>query len=126
MNKLPGKCVFCEIVKGNSPYSRIYEDEHVLAFLDINPVTENHTLIIPKNHYVNLYDIPENELKHLLVAAKRITLQFQNDHGAQGVNVLHASGVEAHQSVLHFHLHIIPRKQGDELDHFMFSDGIKF
>jgi histidine triad (HIT) family protein len=123
---LPDNCIFCEIVKGISPSTKIYEDEHVLAFLDINPVTKNHTLIIPKNHYVNLYDIPENELIHLLVVAKRITLQFQNDCGVQGVNILHASGMEAQQSVFHFHLHLVPRKQGDGLDHFILPDGIKF
>lgn len=121
---LSNKCVFCGIVKGDIPCTKIYEDEDVLAFLDINPIAENHTLVIPKKHYVNLYDIPENELKHLLVAAKRITLQFQNDHGVQGVNVLHASGVEAQQSVFHFHLHVVPRKQGDGLDHFVLPDGI--
>jgi len=118
------KCVFCEIIKGNSPCTEIYEDQHVLAFLDTNPVSENHTLIIPKNHYVNLYDIPENELKHLLVATKRITIQFQNDHDVQGVNVLHASGAEAQQSVYHFHLHLVPRRIGDGLDHFLLPKGI--
>jgi len=123
---LSNKCVFCGIVNSKIPSTKIYEDEHVLAFLDTNPITEYHTLIIPKNHYVNLYDIPENELKHLLVAVKRITLQFQNDYGVQGVNVLHASGVEAQQSVYHFHLHLVPRKQGDGLDHFILPGGIKF
>jgi len=121
---LSKSCIFCEIVKGDSPCTKIYEDEHVLAFLDINPVSENHTLIIPKGHYVNLYDIPEAELKHLLVSAKRIALQFRNDHDVQGVNVLHASGVEAQQSVLHFHLHIVPRRIGDRLDHFLLPEGL--
>ena len=122
---MTNKCVFCGIVNDDIPSTQIYEDEHVLAFLDINPIAENHTLIIPKNHYVNLYDIPENELKHLLVAAKRITLQLQNEHEVQAVNVLHASGVEAQQSVFHFHLHIVPRKKGDGLDHFLLPDEVK-
>jgi histidine triad (HIT) family protein len=85
-------------------------------------VSENHTLIIPKKHYVNLYDIPESELEQLIVAAKKITFQLQRDHDVQGVNVIHSSGVEAQQSVFHFHLHIVPRKQGDGLHHFMLPD----
>ncbi len=117
-------CIFCEIVKGDSPCTKIYEDEHVLAFLDINPVSENHTLIISKGHYVDLYDIPEDELVHLLVAAKRIALRFQSEHGVQGVNVLHASGAAAQQSVNHFHLHIVPRRIGDGLDHFLLPEGL--
>ena len=121
---MPDECIFCKIVKGDSPCTKIYEDEHVLAFLDINPVSENHTLIIPKKHYVSLYDIPEKELKHLLVAAKRITIQFQKDHDIQGVNVLHASGVEAQQSVYHFHLHLVPRRIGNGLDHFLLPEGL--
>ena len=118
------KCVFCGIVNGKIPSTKIYEDEYVLAFLDINPIAENHTLIIPKNHYINLYDIPENELKHLLVAAKRIALQFKNNYGIQGVNVLHASGADAQQSVYHFHLHLVPRRRRDGLDHFMLPEVI--
>jgi histidine triad (HIT) family protein len=85
-------------------------------------VSENHTLIIPKKHYVNLYDIPESELEQLIVAAKKITFQLQRDHDVQVVNVIHSSGVEAQQSVFHFHLHIVPRKQGDGLHHFMLPD----
>ena len=113
------ECVFCEIIKGNSPSTKVYEDEHVLAFLDINPVARHHTLIVPKKHYADLYDIPENELKYLLVAAKRITLQYKVEYGFNGVNILHASGVDAQQSVTHFHLHLVPRKQGDGLEHFL-------
>lgn len=95
-----------------------------MAFLDKNPVTEHHTLIIPKKHYVNLYDIPENELEQLLVVAKKITLQYQTDYEIQGVNVLHASGAEAQQSIFHFHLHLVPRKSGDGLDHFLLPEGV--
>jgi histidine triad (HIT) family protein len=113
------ECVFCEIIRGNSPSTKVYEDEHVLAFLDKNPVTQNHTLIVPKKHYADLYDIPENELKSLLVAAKRITLQYKVEYGFNGANILHASGADAQQSVMHFHLHLVPRRQGDGLDHFL-------
>jgi histidine triad (HIT) family protein len=122
---LPDDCIFCEIVRGNAPCTKVYEDEHVLAFLDINPVSENHTLVIPKSHYADLYDIPEGELGHLLVAAKRIALRFLNDHGTRGVNILHASGAAAQQSVPHFHLYVVPREEGDGLDHFLLPDGIK-
>lgn len=113
------ECVFCEIIKGTSPSTKVYEDEHVLAFLDKNPVAQNHTLIVTKKHYSGLYDIPESELKHLLVAAKRITLRYKVDYGFLGVNILHASGADAQQSMMHFHLHLVPRRHGDGLDHFL-------
>ena len=111
-------CIFRKIVKGEASSTKMYEDEHVLAFLDTNPVANNHTLVIPKRHYADLYDIPEKELQHLLVAAKRVALQLQAK-GVQAVNILHASGADAQQSVFHFHLHIVPRKHGDGLDHFI-------
>jgi histidine triad (HIT) family protein len=116
---LSNKCTFCEIVNGNLPCEKIYEDEHVLAFLDINPIAEKHTLIIPKKHFVNLFDITEIALKHLIVATKRIATMYQTDYSIQAVNILNASGVEAQQSVFHFHLHLVPRKKGDGLNLFL-------
>ena len=116
-------CVFCGIVKGEYPSTKIYEDDHVYAFLDINPVAKHHTLVIPKEHYADLYDIPEATLQHLMVAVKRVTLQLQKE-GVNAVNVLHASGVEAQQSVFHFHLHIVPRHQDDNLNHFILPEGV--
>ena len=116
-------CVFCGIVRGDYPSTKIYEDEHVLGFFDINPIAENHTLVIPKKHYADLFDIPEAELQHLLVAVKRVTLQLQKE-GIKAVNVLHASGVEAQQSVFHFHLHIVPRNKDDNLNHFILPEGV--
>jgi histidine triad (HIT) family protein len=116
---LSDKCTFCEIVKGNLPSTKVYEDDQVLAFLDINPVAENHTLIIPKKHYVNLFDITEKALKHLIVATKRITSMYQSDYSIEAVNLLNASGVEAQQSVFHFHFHLVPRSKEDGLNLFL-------
>jgi len=118
-SRLAERCVFCQIIEGRSPASKVYEDEHVLALLDVNPVAEHHTLIIPKRHYRDLYEIPGEELSRLIVAAKKISMRYKTDYGIKGVNILHASGVDAQQSIFHFHLHLIPRKKDDGLDHFI-------
>lgn len=109
------KCIFCEIVKGNAPCTKVYEDKATLAFLDIDPLTKGHVLIIPKAHFENIQDIDEKTLSQLTLAAKKITKKIYED-GAAGVNILHASGHAAGQDVFHFHLHIVPRNNKNELE----------
>jgi len=109
------KCVFCAIVNKQIPASIIYEDEKVLAFLDINPLTEGHTLVIPKNHAENIFDISEENLKHISIVAQKIANKMKEVMHAEGVNLIQASGQAADQQVSHFHLHIIPRKNTDQL-----------
>jgi histidine triad (HIT) family protein len=109
-------CIFCKIAKDESKSWIVYEDESVKAFLDRNPASEGHTLIIPKKHYQDVYDIPEAELKKIIVIAKRLAKVYQNALGLKAVNILHASGKEAQQTVFHFHVHIIPRHKDDGLD----------
>ncbi len=108
--------VFEKIIKKEVPAYVIYEDEETLAFLDVNPLCEGHTLVIPKTKYVSFFDIPEGELKSLVVTCKKVANILKEKLGADGVNVLHASEVAAQQTVPHFHFHIIPRKEGDGLD----------
>jgi len=109
------KCVFCAIASKQIPASIIYEDEKVIGFLDINPLTEGHTLIIPKHHVENVFDISEEDLKHISAVAQRIADKMREAINAEGVDLFQASGQAADQQVPHFHLHVIPRKTGDQL-----------
>ncbi len=109
-------CIFCKIVAGQVPCKEIYSDSDVMAFLDVNPVSPGHTLIIPKKHYVELDDIPEELLMKIAKIAKKLTLQYKKKLNNTGTNILNASGKDAQQSVGHFHLHLVPRYHEDGLD----------
>jgi histidine triad (HIT) family protein len=109
------RCIFCAIANKQIPANIIYEDERVLAFLDINPLTEGHTLVIPKYHAENIFDISKEDLKHISVVAQKIANRMKEVIYAEGVDLVQASGQAADQQVPHFHLHIIPRKDGDQL-----------
>ncbi|MDR3126268.1 MAG: HIT family protein [Rickettsiales bacterium] len=108
-------CIFCDIIAGRVPSNKIYEDEDVFAMLDIDQGAWGHTLFIPKRHYENSFDIPEDVLAKVMAAAKRVACRWRESGLADGVNILHASGAEAEQSVFHFHMHLLPRRRGDGL-----------
>jgi len=110
------ECVFCKIINREIPANIIYENGKVLAFLDINPINRGHTLIVPKKHYGDVYDITEDYLKEVAVAAKKISRAIKRGLGAEGINILHASGEAAQQSVFHFHIHLVPRYKDDGLN----------
>lgn len=116
-------CIFCKIIKGDIPSYKIYEDEYTFAFLDINPVSEGHTIVIPKKHVVNILDADEETLSHVMNAVKKISNHYVNDCGYAGVNVLNANNKAAEQSVFHLHFHIIPRHDND--GHTMFPEYVK-
>ena len=101
-------CIFCKIVCGEMPSQKVYEDEHTLALLDITPRSERHTLVIPKKHYVNIYDIPADELAHVMAAVKNVVLMYEQEYGMKHVNVVSNNGALAGQEVFHLHVHIIP------------------
>ena len=105
-------CIFCEIIKGNIPSYKIYEDEHTYAFLDIACDLEGHTLVIPKKHCENIFDIDDQELYYVMSTAKKIAKHYKS-LGYTGVNLVNCSGQDAEQSVFHLHIHILPRKSGD-------------
>lgn len=109
-------CVFCKIVREEIPAKKIHENKDVLAFLDINPIAKGHILLIPKKHFESIFDIDESYLKEIISVAKEISASLKNKLGADGVNILHASGKEAQQSVFHFHIHLVPRYKNDKLD----------
>ncbi|MFH1365380.1 MAG: HIT family protein [archaeon] len=112
-------CIFCKIVNGESPCWKVYEDDKVLAFFDVYPATEGHTLVIPKKHFENIYDVPEDYLKSIISACKKISLYYKKK-GIKSVNLIHGSGKNAQQDVFHFHFHIVPRKDAKK-DNFKMS-----
>ena len=106
-------CVFCKIIKGEIPSYKIYEDENTYAFLDIADDTVGHTLVIPKKHYENVMETPNEELTQVMNTVKKIAEHYTTNCGYTGVNIMNASGVDAQQSVFHLHFHIFPRKTQD-------------
>jgi histidine triad (HIT) family protein len=106
-------CLFCSIVAGDAPASRIHEDEHTLAFMDINPATWGHALVVPKAHAADLLDIDPGDLAACAATAQRIASRAIDGLGADGVNLLQCTGADAWQTVFHFHLHVVPRHAND-------------
>ena len=103
------RCICCKIIDGSIPSAKIYEDEYVYAFMDIMPLTKGHTLIIPKNHKENVYDLSEEEASNLFKVVPKIATALKETFGPVGMNLLNNNGAPAGQSVFHFHLHFIPR-----------------
>lgn len=110
------ECIFCKIAKGKAKSWKVYENDSSYAFFDINPVNEYHTLIIPKKHYVNIFDIPENDLMEIIKVVKRLVTLFNSKLGINNVQIINCSGIDAQQDVFHAHFHIVPRKKGDHND----------
>ncbi len=106
-------CIFCKIVKGEIPSEKVYEDEHTLAFLDIKPVNIGHTLIIPKEHFKNIYETPEEIACKLIRAAKKISMAVKKELKADGINVTMNNDSAAGQVIFHTHVHVIPRLSSD-------------
>lgn len=107
-------CIFCKIIEGSIPAEIVYEDEHAIAFMDIMPLTEGHTLLIPKKHCENVYELSEEEASNLLKVVPKIANVLKETFKPSGLNLLQNNGSFAGQSVFHFHLHFIPRY--DETD----------
>jgi histidine triad (HIT) family protein len=108
-------CLFCKIVAGEVPSQRIAEDERTISFMDINPATRGHALVIPKAHAVNLLEIEPDDLAAVALAAQQLAKRVPERLGADGVNLLNSCGSAAWQTVFHFHLHVIPRYAEDPL-----------
>src|SRR3989344_3579146 len=108
-------CIFCKIVKGEIPSFRIYEDSDVLSFLDIKPFSKGHVLVIPKQHFENVFDINEDALQKVSVVAKKLSGKIKDVLKADGIRLSQSNGVAAGQEVMHFHLHVIPRYENDGL-----------
>jgi len=106
-------CIFCKIVKGEIPSSKVYEDDKILAFLDIDPVNLGHSLIIPKEHFKNIYETPEGILASMIKVAKKISKVVKSELNVDGVNVNMNNDPAAGQVIFHSHIHVIPRLKED-------------
>ena len=110
-----GDCIFCAIVRAEAHSTRIYEDESVVAILDIFPWTRGHALVIPRNHAATIFDITPEDAAAVMGAARRLAPALRDAVGAEGLNLLQSNGSAAWQTVDHFHLHLIPRWSDDGL-----------
>jgi histidine triad (HIT) family protein len=108
-------CIFCAIAAGDGPAEIVQEDDHTVAFMDINPWTRGHTLVIPRKHAKNLFEIEDDELGHVMVAAKRLATRIRDTLHCDGINLLNSAEPAAWQTVFHFHVHVIPRYEDDPL-----------
>lgn len=109
-------CIFCKIANGEIPATTLYEDEKFRVILDLGPAAKGHALILPKEHYPNLYEMPDELAKDAIVLAKRMITRMTGALGCDGYNVVQNNGEAAGQTVFHFHIHLIPRYQGDNAE----------
>lgn len=108
-------CIFCKIAAGDIPSATIYEDDDFRVILDIEPASKGHALILPKDHYANLYELPDELAAKALVVAKKVISKMTDIVGCDGYNVLQNNGETAGQTVFHFHMHLIPRYEKDDV-----------
>jgi histidine triad (HIT) family protein len=108
-------CLFCKIVAGEVPAEFVAQDERTVAFMDINPATRGHALVIPRRHAKDLHEIDPEDLAATALAAQRLAATARERLGADGVNLINSCGSAAWQTVFHFHIHVIPRYDGDPL-----------
>src|SRR4051794_19729217 len=108
-------CLFCKIVAGEIPATRVREDERTVAFMDINPATRGHLLVVPREHAADLLEVSREDLAAVAAAAQELAARQRDRLGADGVNLLNSCGATAWQTVFHFHVHVIPRYAHDPL-----------
>ena len=106
-------CIFCKIIAGEIPSHTLYDDEMFKVILDVGPATKGHALILPKNHYANLYELPEEDAAQAIKLAKKMMIKMTNKLNCDGFNIVQNNGEVAGQTVFHFHMHLIPRYKND-------------
>ena len=106
-------CIFCKIANGEIPSKTIYEDEEFRVILDLGPAAKGHALILPKNHYADLYELPEETASQVMLLAKKMATQMTEKLHCDGFNLVQNNGETAGQTVFHFHMHLIPRYKDD-------------
>ncbi len=116
-------CVFCKIINKEIPSSIVYEDADVLAILDLAQTTLGHTLVMPKKHYANILEIPDDELAHLMSIVKMLAKRISDKLGAKGFNLLVNTNEVAGQTVMHLHVHIIPRYDENDTIKIEFTEN---
>jgi len=120
-------CIFCKIVNGTIPSSKVYEDADFIAILDINPVSKGHILVLPKKHYVNIMDMDDEVLKKCAIVLKKLCGSLTKALGVSGVNLIQNNGKDAGQIIFHSHFHLIPRRPNDGInigmEHHRYDEG---
>lgn len=106
-------CIFCKIANGEIPSKTLYEDERFRVILDLGPASKGHALILPKDHYANLYELPDETAGEVMKLAKKMAAQMTQKLGCEGFNLVQNNGELAGQTVFHFHMHLIPRYRDD-------------
>lgn len=106
-------CIFCSIVAGDAPAEIVEEDERTVAFMDVNPATDGHVQVVPREHVENLWDATPDHLRDVVTAAQRVALRITETLRPDGVNLMHATGAAAFQTVFHLHVHVVPRYADD-------------
>ncbi len=106
-------CIFCKIANGDIPSDTVYEDDKFRVILDLSPAAKGHALILPKDHYANLYEIDDEALKGVSLVAKKVACAMKAGLGCEGLNIVQNNGELAGQTVFHYHMHIIPRYSDD-------------
>lgn len=109
-------CIFCKIINKEIPSKIVYEDDLVIAILDLSQATYGHTLVMPKKHYANIYEIDDDTLAHLIKVVKELAIKLKNKLHADGINFLNNNDEAAGQTVMHYHIHILPRYKNDDLN----------
>jgi histidine triad (HIT) family protein len=109
------ECIFCKIVRGEAPADKVYEDERVVVFMDLFPVTDGHTLVVTKEHFENLFEATEESLQAVIATSKRIAGAIQAVLEPEGLMVFQLNGRAAGQAVFHYHMHLMPRNAGEPL-----------
>jgi histidine triad (HIT) family protein len=112
---MPDPCIFCGIIAGEVPGQIIDSDEHTLAFMDVNPATRGHALVVPRTHSADLFEISDEDLSRTMLAARRLAQRIREVLEPDGFNLLNSCGSAAWQTVFHFHVHVIPRYEDDPL-----------
>ena len=112
---LSDSCIFCKIIRGDIPSFKVFEDDKTFAFMDINPISPGHSLVIPKFHSANLYETPDEWVAATAVGLRRLARAVERTLSPAGINTLQANGPGAAQSVFHLHMHVIPRGMDDGL-----------
>lgn len=108
-------CIFCKIANGEIPAATLYEDENFRVILDLGPASKGHALILPKEHYANLYELPEDVTAQAFILAKKMAVKMTAVLNCDGFNIVQNNGTTAGQTVFHFHIHLIPRYEGDQV-----------
>ena len=120
---MKNNCIFCAIAAGEIPSFKVYEDEQVLAYLDINPFSKGHTLVIPKKHSSGLVDTDDETLAVVIARVKKVAAHLKEKLGCDGFNIVQNNGEAAGQTVRHVHFHIVPRWTGDDATSFVGKPG---